>query len=78
MPVPHNLAKDLPELREQLEQHAASDTAFARTLEEYRQLDERICGLEEKDQPANDDQINQLRRQRVLLKDKIEQQLRNA
>lgn len=78
MAVSHNLAKDFPEFKETLARLVSEDDAFSQLIDEYLQLDQRICELEELDQAANDDQLTAWRRERVLLKDKIELALRSA
>lgn len=78
MPVAHNLAKDFPEFRDTLAQRVENDSSFSAVVDEYLGLDQRIRELEELDQPANDDALNQLRKERVLVKDRIEAQLRQA
>jgi uncharacterized protein YdcH (DUF465 family) len=76
MAVAHNLAKDFPEFKEALTRLVGEDDAFSRLVDEYLELDQRICQLEELDQAGNDDQLTTLRRERVLLKDRIELALR--
>lgn len=76
MPVAHNLAKDFPEHRATLASRVANDAAFSALIDEYLKKDLAIRELEELDQPANDDRLNTLRRERVVLKDGIEHQLR--
>lgn len=78
MAVAHNLAKDFPEFRDTIARLTEEDASFSRLIDEYLQLDQRIRELEELDQAANDDQLTALRRERVLLKDKIELELRRA
>lgn len=78
MAVAHNLAKDFPEYKDSLARRVTEDSAFSALVDDYLQLDQRILELEELDQPANDGEISSLRKQRVLLKDRIELSLRTA
>lgn len=77
MAVAHNLAKDFPEHKDVLATRINEDRAFSALIDEYLELDQTICGLEELDQTVNDDRLARLRRERVLLKDRIELALRN-
>lgn len=78
MAVAHNLAKDFPEYKDSLAQRVKDDSAFCRLVDDYLQLDQRICELEELDQAANDGELGSLRKQRVLLKDGIELALKTG
>ncbi len=71
MPVEHDLSRDFPEYHSQAQARIKADPAFDRLVGDYRRLDDRILALEALDEPARDDELNRLRRERVLLKDRI-------
>ncbi|WP_263139808.1 DUF465 domain-containing protein [Pseudomonas sp. RIT-PI-AD] len=77
MPVQHDLAQDFPEFGEALKTLARTDAEFGSLLERYQRLDKTIV---EAERAANldDDKLNQLRRERVLTKDKIARKLERA
>jgi len=76
MVAKHDLHKDFPEYAEQLDSRPQSDPAFAKLLEDYQQLDRQILDLEAVEESSGDEELGRLRRERVLLKDKIAQQLK--
>ncbi|TRX76647.1 YdcH family protein [Pseudomonas mangiferae] len=74
MPVTHDLAKDFPEYADAFKALSQTDAEFNGLLEKYRDLDRRILAAEQ-DQSLDDERLNELRRERVLLKDRIAQKL---
>lgn len=75
MPVAHDLIQDLPEFRQRL-RRPETDPTLQRLLDEHHDLDRQALKLERHDTPARDDELNRLRRERVLAKDRIERHLR--
>jgi uncharacterized protein YdcH (DUF465 family) len=65
------LEEDFPAQRQRIESLNASDGHFARLLEKYRDLDQDIHRLETILDPDLDDELEQLKRRRLLLKDEI-------
>ncbi|TRX73776.1 YdcH family protein [Pseudomonas mangiferae] len=78
MPVEHDLSQDFPEFHSQAQERIKSDPAFDRLVTDYCQLDGRILELEALDSPTADDELSHLRRERVLLKDRIAQLLQGT
>ena len=65
------LEQDFPGQRERIESLNAGDGHFARLLEQYRDLDREIHRLETILDPDLDDELDQLKRRRLLVKDEI-------
>lgn len=66
----HPLIKDFPELRERI--HALkSDAHFSRLEKQYEDLDKAIVRLENGIEHASDLDLENLKRQRVQLKDEL-------
>jgi len=76
MVAKHDLHKDFPEYAEQLDSRPQTDAAFAKLLEDYAKIDGQILNLEEVEESSGDEELGRLRRERVLLKDKIARQLK--
>ncbi|AJE14238.1 MULTISPECIES: YdcH family protein [Stutzerimonas] len=74
----HPLIKDFPEKREQLQRLRQQDTAFARKADDYEELDKRICRVEDGIDTLDDAALNELKMQRVALKDEIARDLKKA
>jgi len=75
MVAKHDLCQDLPEFTDQL-RHPDQDPRLKALLDRHAQLDRQTQELETIDSPTNVEQLNRLRRERVLAKDRIEQHLR--
>lgn len=65
----HDLTSEFPEFRERIETLRTSDAAFAKLMTEYDQLDARIRRIEELGQRVADQTIEDLKKQRLKLKD---------
>ncbi|KIL06139.1 GTP-binding protein [Stutzerimonas stutzeri] len=74
----HPLIKDFPEKLEQLQRLRQQDTAFARKADDYEELDKRICRVEDGIDTLDDAALNELKMQRVALKDEIARDLKKA
>ena len=73
MPVKHNLFEDLKLTREEVQKRRTSDDLLSRLLDEYDALDARV--LQAESASAADDEVKKLKEKRLLVKDKIVQQL---
>lgn len=69
--VPHELADEFPEHREKIHALKTSDAHFARLMDEYHEVNRAIHRAETSVEPTTEDHENQLRRQRLALKDEI-------
>jgi hypothetical protein len=68
---PHDLMHEFPEYADKIQAFRHSDTGFAQLMEEYDELDARIRELEERGQPVADETLEELKKQRVVLKDRL-------
>jgi len=78
MTAEHNLREEFREYGDALTERRKSDPGFDGLVGRYQELDKQIVDLESGDQPFDDETLGRLRRERVLLKDKIVQQLTEA
>lgn len=74
MVATHDLSKDFPEHAEALKTLSQSDPDFKKLLLDYYELDRRIVDREEAN-GFQDEELNKMRQERVLLKDRIAQTL---
>lgn len=75
---PHDLMSEFPEFRDRIEVLRSNDGGFARLMTEYDQLDARIRRIEEFGQRIADRTIEELKKQRLSLKDRLHARLRNG
>lgn len=68
---PHDLIHEFPELEGKIASMRASDEEFARIMDQYDDLDARVRSLEELGVPVADETIEDLKKERVLLKDRL-------
>jgi uncharacterized protein len=73
----HDINHEFPEYHELITALKGRDPEFAALMKEHDELDNQIRDLEEKGQPVADDYIESLKKERVLLKDKVYVRLRN-
>lgn len=73
--TPHTLGEEFPAQLGAIHQLKAKDVRFARLLEEYDQINDRIHLAETRVQPISQDEETILRKQRLALKDRISQAL---
>ncbi|HET7772684.1 MAG TPA: YdcH family protein [Burkholderiaceae bacterium] len=72
MTVPHHpLLAEFPELREQLHARKQTDRHLARLADEYEALDKRIVRIENGNEALPDASLEDLKKQRLLLKDQL-------
>jgi hypothetical protein len=76
MDLHHPLLKEFPEHREYILWLKVSDEAFRRMFDEYHQVDDAICRIEEEVDFATDQEIDELKMKRAWLKDQMYRQLR--
>jgi uncharacterized protein YdcH (DUF465 family) len=75
---PHDLAHEFPELHDEIEKMREQDPAFAQLMEEYDALDRRVRELEELAQPVADETMEDLKKERLRLKDQLYARLRTS
>ena len=72
----HDLLHEFPELNDKINELKAKDPAFAQRMEEYDALDRRVRELEELAQPVADETMEDLKKERLKLKDELYARLR--
>ncbi|MEQ9728541.1 DUF465 domain-containing protein [Pseudomonas sp. WHRI 8822A] len=75
MTAEHNLREEFREYGDALSERRKSHPGFDGLVGRYQDLDKRILDLESGNQPFDDETLGRLRRERVLLKDRIVQEL---
>ena len=73
--TPHELAEEFPEMTDRIRELRASDGHFARLADEYHDVNRQIHRIETRVEPTSEDVEEELKRQRVRLKDEIAQML---
>lgn len=69
--IRHDIDQDFPQYRAAISRLKHNDPLFSQILNEYDDTDKRICGLEQQLQPVSDGYFSDLKRRRVLLKDRL-------
>jgi hypothetical protein len=67
----HDLVHEFPELQSKIPVLRAGDPEFAEWMDRYDSVDARIRQLEELGTPVADETIEDLKKERLLLKDKL-------
>ncbi|MEW6693202.1 MAG: YdcH family protein [Pseudomonadota bacterium] len=67
----HDLAHEFPEHKERIHQLKMDDAHFAKLFEEYNDLTNRIEVLENNEVPVADESLEDLKKQRLTLKDQL-------
>jgi hypothetical protein len=73
----HDVIHEFPELEGKIDAMRASNEAFAKLMDEYDALDAKVRKLEELGTPVADETIEDLKKERLLLKDKLYDLLRS-
>lgn len=68
---PHDLLHEFPELQGKINELRETDPNFAQLMEQYDTLDKRVRELEELAQPVADETMEDLKKERLLLKDRL-------
>lgn len=76
--TPHTLAEEFPAYASKIHALRASDAHFARIHAAYDEVNTAVSHAESRIMPTDDAHLEQLRRQRMKLKDDIWLMLRNA
>lgn len=67
----HALTRDFPELKDRIQELRQSDNHFKNLEEKYNALDVEIAKDVSGEQPLSEDHLEDLKRQRVVLKDEL-------
>lgn len=76
--VPHGLHDEFPQAAAAISKLKISDAHFARITDRYEHLNREIHRVETNIEPASDDHLEQLKKERLKLKDEIAAMLRAA
>jgi uncharacterized protein YdcH (DUF465 family) len=68
---PHDLLHEFPELEGKIEAMRATNPDFAHLMNDYDALDARVRQLEELGIPVADETIEELKKERLVLKDRL-------
>ena len=68
---PHDLLHEFPELMGKIEEMRTSNPDFAHLMADYDDLDARVRQLEELGTPVADETIEELKKERLALKDRL-------
>lgn len=69
--TPHELAEEFPNHVERLQELKASDAHFARAVEDYHKINRAVHRAETDLDPVDDLTMTDMRKQRMVLKDRI-------
>jgi uncharacterized protein YdcH (DUF465 family) len=72
----HDLFHELPEYAHRISQLRANDDQFARLLDEYHQVNQEVERIEEHNEGHADFYVEELKKQRLHLKDALYDRLR--
>lgn len=72
----HDLVHEFPELEGKIQEMRDSDQAFAGLMDEYDALDAKVRKIEELGTPVADETIEDLKKERLALKDRLYSHLR--
>jgi uncharacterized protein YdcH (DUF465 family) len=73
----HDILHEFPNLEETINSLHENNAEFAELMDNHDKLDNEIRDLEERDQPTSDVHMEELKKQRALLKDRIYSILRS-
>ena len=71
MDIHHPFVSEFPEHRETIRHLRLSDNKFREMFEEYHQVDDAVCRIEEEIEFATDQEIDELKFKRAKLKDAL-------
>ena len=73
----HDILHEFPNLKDTINELHENNPDFAGMMDRHDQLDTEIRELEEHDQPTSDEHMEELKKERALLKDRIYDILRS-
>lgn len=76
--VPHGLHEEFPQASAAISKLKIGDTHFARLADRYEHLNREIHRVETDIEPASDERLEGLKKERLKLKDEIAAMLRSA
>lgn len=69
--TPHELHEEFPEFADRIHRLKVSDNHFARLAEDYHRLNRDIHRAEANVEPTSDEDLEDLKKQRLRIKDEI-------
>ena len=69
--IPHELREEFPEAVTVIDGLIEADHDFARLAADYDEINRAIYQIESEEEPTSDERLEELKRQRLNLKDKI-------
>jgi uncharacterized protein YdcH (DUF465 family) len=73
----HDLAHEFPEYKERIHDLKVSDMHFRKLFDEYDQVTTRVESLEKQDSPVADESMEELKKERLVLKDQLYKMLKD-
>ncbi len=73
--TPHELAEEFPDKTDRIHELKTSDQHFRRLFDEYHQVNDAVHRAETDVEPTDDMHMNEMRKQRLALKDEIARML---
>jgi hypothetical protein len=67
----HGLLHEFPDYRERIHELKMSDAHFHNLMEQYDEVNKKVEHLEQKGEPVADETLEELKKQRLHLKDEI-------
>ena len=74
----HDLLHEFPDLEDKIDLLRNSDDEFAQLMADYDSLDARVRRLEELGTPVADETIEDLKKERLMMKDRLYDMLRTS
>lgn len=68
---PHDVEHEFPEYKEVIHEMKSQDSRLAELVEEYERLNADIVDIEENDKPFQDFEFEEMKKRRLMLKDRI-------
>ncbi len=72
----HDIENEFPKYQQQIEELKRINPAFSALMKEHDQLDNEIRRLEEHAQPVDDTYIEEIKKKRAFLKDRVYEMLK--
>lgn len=74
----HSLVNEFPEMRERIHQMKTSSSHFARLFDEYDAMEHSVHRIESGAEAAADERLEELKKERLSLKDELFELLKKA
>ena len=69
--VPHELHEEFPELADKIHELKTGNEHFSRLFDEYHEINRAVHRAETDIEPTSDDHMEEMRKQRLHLKDQL-------